>query len=335
VSNRAGPPPVQNQERALTRVDKNLSEVVHALETRSSQFDALLGKEHRERWMTVAIHALAQNKNVLQDCTALSIVEAIRESAALNLSPTGLLGEGWILPYKDQARFQPGYRGYLKLLRNSGQIKIVDCQIVYMNDEFSIQLGTDPKIHHVPILYGERNEEGEYIAERGDYRGVYAWVRMTSGETKIEYMSWDDVMKIRAMSPSVRAKRPSPWDDHAGEMARKTVLRRMMKQLPLDSMPQVAQAAVLDEEADIIEGTATEVQSASRASAAAYAAARGQADEESDALETSEKAVDPVVLEPDSLPQQACGEPSPYGDDQTCWKAFGHPGNHQADGGTW
>lgn len=335
MPNRAGPPPVQNQERAVARWENNLTEVRKGLAVRADQFDALLGREHRDRWITVALHALAQNRNVLSDCTPESVIEAIRESAALNLSPTGLLGEGWILPYRDQAKFQPGYRGYLKLLRNSGQVKIVDCQIVYMNDEFGIQLGTDPKIHHVPILYGERNEEGEYIAERGEYRGVYSWVRLVSGETKIEYMSWDDVMKIRALSPSVRANRASPWDDHAGEMARKTVLRRMMKQLPLESMPILAKAAALDEEADVIEGTAVEVTpaSSSRATAAAYALGRGATDEENEPLGTSEKAPEAVA---DVADVALCGKASPYGDSQTCVLPAGHDRNHKAvDGSSW
>ena len=342
MPNRAGPPPVQS--RALTVVEARLDEVVKGIEKRNDQFLDLLGKENVGRWKAVALHALAGNKKVLQDCTVLSIIEAIRESAALGLSPTGLLGEGWILPYGEQAKFMPGYRGYLKLLRNSGQIRIADAQIVYMNDEFRVELGTDPKIHHVPILYGEK-EGDQLIADRGDYRGAYAWVQLNSGLNVVEWMSFDDLMKIRARSPSVIAGRQSPWDTDPGEMMRKTPIRRLVKRLPLESMPHVARAAILDEEGDVIEGTATEVKepaAQSRATAAAYALGRGQADEESDAQGTAETAEDQAAqdvagadTEPSVVVGQ-CAADSPYGDGQVCILVKDHGNNHKgADGSTW
>lgn len=341
MPNRAGPPPVQNSN--LTAVQNRLGEVVSLMQARNDQFASLLGQEHAERWRTVALHALAQNKNVLQNCTALSIVEAIRESATLNLQPTGLLGEGWILPYGDKAQFMPGYRGYLKLLRNSGQIKTVDCQLVYMADDFRIEFGTEPKIHHVPALYGEKNDDGEYLADRGEYRGAYAWVRLTTGELVIEWMTWDDIEVVRRKSPSVQRGRQSPWDDFPGEMARKSVLRRLIKRLPLETMPTVAHAATLDEEADVVEGTATDVtpSSVTRATAAAYALSRGGTDEPSEAQGTSEVGTveEPVALMEQSAPEPPapfCRDESPYGDGQSCTKDAGHPGNHRGgDGSTW
>jgi phage RecT family recombinase len=326
MSPSAGPPPVQN--RALTTTTAKLDDVVKSLEKRNDQFLDLLGKDNVARWKAVALHALAQNKNVLRDCTALSIVEAIRESAALGLSPTGLLGEGWILPYKDQARFMPGYRGYLKLLRNSGQIRIADAQIVYMEDDFAVQLGTDPKIHHVPILYGEKNEAGDYLADRGDFRGAYAWVRLTSGETMIEWMTFDDLMKVRAHSPSAN-RGEGPWITDPGEMMRKTPIRRIVKRLPLESMPLVARAATLDEEGDIIEGEATEVPvSAARATAAAYALGRGANGDDSEPQGQPESATDQAV---------GCGvlTPSDYAAG-ACVLPLEHDGNHKdAAGQTW
>ncbi len=340
--NRAGPPPVQNRALAPTVQKDKLALVVEEVGKRSDQFDALVGSDNRERWMTVAIHALTQNSKVLKDCTPLSIVEAIRESAALNLSPTGLLGEGWILPYGDTAKFMPGYRGYLKLLRNSGQIKIADAQIVYMNDDFAVRLGTDPSIHHVPVLYGEKSDAGEYLQERGDYRGAYAWVRLTSGETMVEWMSYDDLMKIKSRS---RAGNDGPWVTDPGEMMRKTPIRRIVKRLPLESMPLVAHAATLDEEADTIEGTAVEVPvSAARATAAAYALGRGAAPEENEAQGQPEASAETVEAQgkadPTKVPMavsvSACGAASPYGDGQSCVLAEGHDKFHKsADKSTW
>lgn len=331
----AGPPPVQN--RSLPAVVSKYEEVVEQIGKRHDQFVALLGEKNVERWQAVALHALAQNKNVLKDCTPFSIIEAIRESAALGLSPTGMLGEGWILPYGDQAKFMPGYRGYLKLLRNSGQIRIADAQLVYMNDDFAVKLGTDPSIHHVPILYGEKKEgsDNEYAVDRGDYRGAYAWVRLSSGENVIEWMTFDDLMHVKAKS---RAAGNGPWVTDPGEMMRKTPIRRLVKRLPLESMPLVSRAAVLDEEGDVYEGQAVEVTPAAerRAQAAVYALGRGQADEESEPQKTPEKPEG--VAGADATPGQVvgqCAEPSPY-DGSICILQGGHDRNHKAaDGSTW
>ncbi len=324
----AGPPPVQS--KALAPVVAKYDEVVREVQKRHDQFADLLGAKYVDRWQAVALHALAQNKNVLQNCTAFSIIEAIRESAALGLSPTGLLGEGWILPYGDQAKFMPGYRGYLKLLRNSGQIRIADAQIVYMNDEFAVHLGTDPSIHHVPALYGEKDDDGKYLAERGDYRGAYAWVRLISGENIIEWMTLDDLMKIKARS---RSSDSGPWVTDPGEMMRKTPLRRIVKRLPLESMPQVSQAAILDEDADnTIEGSAVEVATGARATAAAYALARGDADEPEAPLRGSGSAVEAAAAD-----SEGCGALTPDGyEPGACILTLGHDGNHRdATGQTW
>lgn len=313
---------------------ETLALVVREMDQRVDQFGPLLGAENFDRWKTVALHALAQNQRVLKECSVISIIEAIRESAAMNLSPTGLLGEGWIIPYKGVATFRPGYRGLLKLLRNSGQIRRTDAQVVYMADEFDLLLGTDPQIIHRPFLFGEKSSDGELLGDRGDYRGVYGWVEMATGEKVIEWMAWADVDVVRRRSQAVAQGKDSPWDDFAGEMARKTVLRRLLKRLPLETMPQVAHAVTADEQADIIEGTATEIPPATgpRATAAAYALARGDADEPEAPLRGSGSAVEAAAAD-----SEGCGALTPDGyEPGACIQTLGHDGNHRdATGQTW
>lgn len=325
MSNRAGPPPVERQEAQPT----TLALVVKGMDDRADQFSALVGRDHWERWKTVALHALAQNNKVLRECSSVSILEAVRESAAMNLSPTGLLGEGWIIPYKGVAQFQPGWRGLIKLLRNSGQIAVVDTQVVYLADEFRLVQGTDPQITHVPLLFGEKDPEtGEYLSDRGDYRGAYAYVRFNNGQIVVEWMPWPDIMKVRARS---RAQSDdTPWNTFPEEMARKTVLRRLIKRLPLETMPHVQRAAELDAEADIIEGEAVEITSGARATAAAYALGRGASDEENGAQRGSD-AVSAAAAD-----SEACGALTPEDyEPGSCSLTIGHEGLHRFEGSSW
>lgn len=251
----AGPPPVQPSAVANRTEQKPELEKYAALvraferEDRAADLMALLGsKDAVSRFMAVAFHAVATNSDLLRRATLPSIIQAIKDSASLGLEPTGLTGEGYIIVYGDTATFQPGWRGYLKRIRNSGAVTDIDCHLVYMNDEFNLTLGTEPAVTHVPKLVGELDGEGQPIAQRGDYRGAYAWARMPSGTKIIEWMTTADIQDIaNRYSPSVKANRKSPWDTDWGEMARKTVIRRLSKRLPQSAVDLLLQ---IDAKAD-------------------------------------------------------------------------------------
>ena len=190
------------------------------LDKRETQLLALLGPSiPLERFLTVALHAVNSNPDLAR-CTPLSIVEAIREAAALRLEPTGLLGDAYLVRYGNKARLMPGYRGLMKLARRSGDVEMIDAQVVYEGDVFDLDLGSEPKITHRPVIDGDR----------GKYRGAYAWARLRTGELVAEWLSYADIELVRRSS---KAADSGPWVTFWGEMARKSALRRLMKHLPL------------------------------------------------------------------------------------------------------
>lgn len=212
-----------------------LAIVKKELDSRESQLLALLGPSiPLERFLTVALHAVNSNPD-LGKCTPLSIVEAIREAAALRLEPTGLLGDAYLVRYGDKARLMPGYRGLMKLARRTGDVEMIDAQVVYEGDMFDLDLGSEPRITHRPVIDGER----------GKYRGAYAWARLRTGELVAEWMNYADIELVRKSS---KAADNGPWVTFWGEMARKSVLRRLMKHLPLTT--EAEQALRLEAEAE-------------------------------------------------------------------------------------
>lgn len=219
-----------------------LTEVVNGLnrKDRHDQLLALLGSEKAvQRFITVSLHYLSGASELLERCSPASIVEAVREAATLDLEPTGILGEAWIVRHGNRAVLRVGWRGFLKLLRRSGQIVAADVQIVYENDQFELELGTNPYIKHTPDL----NDRGT------QFRGAYAWARMPTGEFIIEWMTTADIEAVRAVS---QAKNAMAWTQWWSEMARKSVVRRLVKRLPLS--PVAEKAVALDEVADNVEG---------------------------------------------------------------------------------
>ncbi len=196
---------------------------------RQQQLLALLGDSiDPDRFRAVVLNTMVRNPD-LQQASLESVLDAIRVSATLKLEPTGILGEGYILKYGSTAQFEAGYRGLMKLARRSGQVAAMDAQVVYTRDPFDIQLGTEPRIDHRPTVEGER----------GGYRGVYAWARLTTGELVIEWMTDVDVQAVRKVSRNGSGAN-SPWVNHYGEMARKTVIKRLMKRLPLGADAEYA-----------------------------------------------------------------------------------------------
>lgn len=196
---------------------------------RQQQLVALLGDSiDPDRFRAVVLNTMVRNPD-LQLASLESVLDAIRVSATLKLEPTGILGEGYILKYGSTAQFEAGYRGLMKLARRSGQVAAMDAQVVYERDPFDIQLGTEPRIDHRPTVEGDR----------GGYRGTYAWARLVTGELVIEWMTDADVQAVRRVSRNGSGS-SSPWVNHYGEMARKTVIKRLMKRLPLGADAEYA-----------------------------------------------------------------------------------------------
>jgi recombination protein RecT len=116
-------------------------------------------------------------------------------------------------------QYMPMIGGLLKKLRNSGELLSIAAYTVHEHDSFDYELGDEERIVHKPRLDGDR---GRVIA-------AYAVAKTKDGGIYREVMSLDEIEKVRNVS---RAKDAGPWASWYEEMARKTVLRRLMKRLP-------------------------------------------------------------------------------------------------------
>jgi len=267
------PAPVARQEGQQSA---DLAVVVKAIDDRTDQFMALLGSpEAVARFRTVALHAVTARPDLLR-CQPLTIVEAIREAASLDLEPTGVLGEAWLVPYKGQAKLRIGWRGLLKLIRRSGEIAAVDCQVVYEHDDFEIAYHLTPPFRHIPAL-----------KERGGFRGAYAWAKLRTGEFIIEWLPVEDVAPIR----KIAAADSLMWESFPGEGMRKSAIRRLSKRLP--QSPMLERATIVEGELEEI--TPQPALPARTAAMAALSARFDQAEEEGPAEQPDDATVARVM----------------------------------------
>jgi recombination protein RecT len=161
----------------------------------------------------------------LQTCTPQSFLAALITSAQLGLEPNTPLGHAYIIPYKNKATFQTGYRGDVILLWRSGEVKSITTGTVYEKDEFDFQYGTNAYLHHKPY-------RGKGKGRITDY---YAHIQFTNGGEIFYVMSAEEVDDVRKKFSKSAGSSDSPWKTNYEAMAWKTVLRRAAKLGPLSA----------------------------------------------------------------------------------------------------
>lgn len=193
-----------------------------------------------ERVAKMALVA-ASRQPKLYECTRESLAKSLMTASELGLDCSGTLGSGYLVPYWNknirarEAQFIIGYRGLIDLARRSGQISQIEAHVVYENDDFDIQYGTDPCIVHRPNMDGEP----------GEMKCVYAVAVLRDGTKQTEVMTRSQIDGImrRSSSKDQDGNPYGPWVTDYTEMARKTVVRRLCKYLPLSAEMETALAA--------------------------------------------------------------------------------------------
>ena len=140
----------------------------------------------------------------------------------LDFMPDLINHKAYIIPYYDKdkkrnsLRLQIGFKGYLDLASDSGWS--LNPRVVYKDDTFDINLATN-EINHNPSLTGrvDKNIIGVYcVATRGQERVV-------------DFMSREEIDKIMAIAPTKYI-----WDKWYGEMAKKSIIKRICKILSIN-----------------------------------------------------------------------------------------------------
>ena len=192
------------------------------VKARIGRIRELAGRElDGDRLAMLAIHASVKNPSLLR-CSQESMVSAIYDAAKLGLEFDGR--QGALVPFKGQVQFIPMYRGLILLAAKDPAFVAIEARVAYERDTFEVHLGTSPRIEHRPML-----------AERGEPVAYYAVAHLKGGYAKFEVMLPEDIERIRKNSPGAKSGRSTPWDDHYDEMAKKTVLKRLLKTMPLQS----------------------------------------------------------------------------------------------------
>lgn len=210
-----------------------------------------------------AFFTSAQKTPRLLECTPESAYKAVLLSAQAGLIPDGVSQQAHLIPRANRSRKGPdgkpieimecnvqiGYRGYLTLCRRSGEVDVISAYLVREGDEFGVVDGvpkhTPLKRNGFPALNGADGKERPIV-------GVWAKAVFKSGATDYEWMSREEIEAIRRRSNAAS----DAWTTDYGEMAKKTILRRICKRLPQSE----SSARLLDLDAKAEAGLAQDIE---------------------------------------------------------------------------
>ena len=201
------------------------------------KFEEMLGK--KAAGFMSSIIAVTNNNNYLMKAEPATVIGAAAQAAMLDLPINQSLGFAYIVPYKGQAQFQLGYKGYIQLAQRSGQYVDIGAKTVYEGElEYENRLLDKFK-------FGNRT--GDKVI------GYLAYFRLTNGFEKMLFMTLDE-MQAHAKKYSQNYKGGTDkWGlADFNVMAEKTVLKRLLSKFGPLSIESVQMSQALSNDGGVI-----------------------------------------------------------------------------------
>lgn len=239
--------------KALVAPSDNIAHYLQREDVKQQLAAALPKHITADRLARIALTTIRLNPT-LQECNSASLIAAIMQAAQLGLEP-GLLGHCYFVPFNRKIKqagqadkwvkdvqFIIGYKGLLDLARRTGAIVSIAAEVICSNDKFVYRKGFNEVLEHEP----------SYI-DRGEVIAAYAYATTKDGGRYAVVMNKQEIEKIRRRS---KAADSGPWVSDWEEMAKKTVIRRLAKFLPMSI--EFASAQAEDEKREIGFGDAVQ-----------------------------------------------------------------------------
>lgn len=260
-----------------------------------------------DRMARLALTAFRQQPQ-LALCNPMSVFSAVVLSAQLGLE-IGVDGQAYIVPYKGQATFIPGWKGYVELVNRAGKASVWT-GAVFEGDKFEYALGDSPHVTHQPTGISDET--------KANLRYVYAIGRVHGAQWPVIEV-WPAAKVLRHLNRynKVGGKHYALANDNNFiAYGRKVALLQVLKYMPKSVELRAAEAieahghAAVDLK-DVIDGEWSHV--AAEAAEAGEDAGdateqQGQARDEREASTDSDAAV-PAAAAPSAT--AAASDPSP------------------------
>lgn len=214
----------------MKKQKKDIRELVNKSEVvsmKQSPLESLLNKESvRRRFQEVLkdnagsfISSIltAYNTNpALQQCDPASILSASMISATLKLPINQSLGFAYIIPYKNKATFQIGWKGLVQLAMRSGQYKTLNVCVVYEGQIKKMNQFTGE------IEFDENGKKSDKVI------GYLAYEKLINGFEKYIFISREDAEKHAQKYSQSYRKGYGVWIEDFDTMGMKTAMKQLL-----------------------------------------------------------------------------------------------------------
>ena len=210
---------------------QSFSQLVNTKEVIASIQNTMTAKQAAD--FKTAIITLYNTADSLRRCSPTGIIQAGLNSVKYNFPLDNNLGFCYVVPYKGYAQFQIGWRGYVQLAQRTGQYLCINVTDIKEGEYLGFDIASGrPRL-------GEPAENREELPDVG----YLAYFKLLNGA---EYYYYQTRQQIEAFknrySPAANC---GPWVSNFSEMAKKTVLKHLLKNFgPLTS--EVASALKAD-----------------------------------------------------------------------------------------
>ena len=214
----------------------------------------------RARRFSAAITSAVAVNPALQECDAGTILAGALLGESLNLSPSPQLGQYYLVPFKQKAKYDRGgnmvrpetttatfvlgYKGYIQLAIRSGQYKDLEAMEIKQGE----YLGRDPETGKAKFQFVEDDDERETLPTIGymayfeynppkgsttGFRKTIYWSKekmMTHADTYSKAFSrqgYEDLQAGRVPEKDMW-RYSSFWYKNFDDMARKTLIRHLI-----------------------------------------------------------------------------------------------------------
>jgi recombination protein RecT len=199
-----------------------------------AKFEEMLGKNSAAFLSSVL--TIINGSDALKKASKESVYTASLMAATLNLAINPNLGFAYIVPYKGNASFQMGWKGYVQLAQRTGLFLTIGAREIYEG-----QLIEDNSFEGFSFSWKAKTSD--------KIVGYAANFKLLNGFEKTLYMTSEEITAhAKKYSQSFKSGY-GVWKDNLDAMAKKTVIKLLLsKYAPLSidmQMANIADAAVI------------------------------------------------------------------------------------------
>lgn len=191
-----------------------------------------------EKAVGQVVSAIISNPALVK-CSRESIMGAVIAIHSLGLDLDPNTGQSYIIPFKDKAQLQVGWKGWLTLAMRNPNIKIINAGNVKQGELTGLNRLTGEYTWNWNADIDARNKLPTM--------GYFAYIETKDGKSKTIYMSKETMTQHAIKYSQTFAKGYGLWKDQFELMSYKTILKKIIRESGMITDTYISQALKQDQ----------------------------------------------------------------------------------------